>query len=450
MGPFQTELAILSSLPPPAAVDLVDLVSQGAARALPLLPCLLGAAAFATLRVALQRSTPSRVLAECSDPVRRARLEPLLTRADSLATSALVFEVACRAGFGLLVLWAIVGEEAPGWADLGFALLVIVPTLLFLCDAVPTAIALRQGDALLRRALPAFARVQLPLRWAGGFVEAARRALLRMVGLEQDPHASRQLVEGLREVIEEAELSGDLDETEREIIGNVIETRDATLSAVMTPRTEIFGVEVREGLVGAARVLAECGHSRIPVYDGSLDTILGTVSARDVVQAAATGRLDRDGLRDVLRPAWFVPETKGVRELLADFRREKIKLAIVLDEYGGTAGLVSLGDIVNEIVGEIEEGAEGAAQPIRRQPDGSADVDATLHVSEVNEELETEIPEGEDYETLAGFVLSELGHVPKRGESFRAHGAEFRVLDASDRRVLRVGVRRMAAERTVA
>ncbi len=413
-----------------------------------LVPCVLGASAFATLRVALQRSTPSRVLGAAPDAQARARLEPLLRRANTLATSAGVFEVLCRAAFSILVFWSLIGTAPPDWASVGIALAIIVPSFLLLCDAVPTAVALRQGDALLRRVLPAFHIFQMPLRWLVHGLEAARRALLRMVGLERDTGESREIVEGLREVIEEAEISGHLDDTEREIIGNVIDTRDASVSAVMTPRTEVFGVEVREGLVGAAHVLAECGHSRIPVYDGSLDAILGTISARDVVQAAAEQQLEHKQIRDLMRPAYFVPETKGVRELLAELRRERTKMAVVLDEYGGTAGIVTMGDIVQEIVGELGEQAEGEAPPFRRLADGVADVDAAQHVSDVNEELGTEIPEDEDYETLGGFVLAELGHVPKRGETFRGHGAEFKVLDASDRRVLRVAVRRSLAERT--
>lgn len=431
--------SLLASSPPP---ELLPSLADVAARTLPLVPIVLGSSAFATLRIALQRSTPSRLLADVP-AARRARLEPLVAEADTLATSAALFEVACRAAIPILVFRAL-AMDAPGtWGHAGAALLLSIPVILLFCDALPAAIAAHRGDALLRRVLPGFHALQLPVRLVVRAFEAVRGGVQRLIGLDQNPSASRQIVEGLREVIEEAELSGDLDATEREIIGNVIESRDAAVSTLMTPRTEIFGVEVRDGLVGAARVLAECGHSRIPVYDGSLDTILGMVSARDVVLAAAEGRLEGESLRALVRPAHFVPETKSVRELLAEFRREKIKIAIVLDEYGGTAGLVTLGDIVVELVGDIaSEDDDGAPLAIRRLPDGSADVDATLHVSEVNEELGTEIPEEDGYETLAGFVLSELGHVPKKGEVVRAAGAEFRVLEASDRRVLRVGVLR--------
>ena len=429
---------MLAPSPPP---ELLPNLAEGLARILPLVPVVLGASFFATLRLALGRSTPSRLLADLP-PAGRARLEPLAAQADRLATSAGLLEVACRAAIPILVYSALTADQRGTWIQAVIALILSIPVILVFCDALPAAIAAHRGDAFVRRVLPTFHALQLPIHLLVRAFEIVRAGVRRAIGLGQNPGASREIVEGLREVIEEAELSGDLDATEREIIGNVIETRDTAVSTLMTPRTDIFGVEVREGLVGAARVLAECGHSRIPVYDGSLDTILGLVSARDIVLVAAEKSLENTSLRVLVHPAHFVPETKSVRELLAEFRREKSKMAIVLDEYGGTAGLVTLGDVVIELVGDIaSERDEGAPLAIKRLPDGSADVDATLHVSEVNEELGTEIPEEDGYETLAGFVLSELGHVPKKGEVLHLAGAEFRVLEASDRRVLRVGVR---------
>jgi CBS domain containing-hemolysin-like protein len=148
-----------------------------------------------------------------------------------------------------------------------------------------------------------------------------------------------------------------------------------------------------------------------------------------------------------MRPAVFVPETKLISELLAEFRRDKQKMAIVLDEYGGTAGLVTMGDILAEIVGEMgDEFDERVEDDVWRRDDGSADVVASLRISEVNEELELELPEEEDFETLAGFVLARLGHFPKPGEALVEDEVEFTVLEASDRRVLRVRVRRLAPQ----
>ena len=432
---------------PSPSPELAALLASWRLALLEVLPWLILAAAFATLRKSLQRTVGSRVLNGVTDPAERARLEPLLAEADLLQTSASVFEVASRAAFAALVARALARASGEiGWLEIGLTIVISVPVLLLGCDALATALAVRRGEAIVRAALPPFHLLHLPLRWAVRGLEAAKGALMRVVGLRQNPSEARRIVEGLREVIEESDLSRELDETEREIISNVMEFRDVAVAAIMTPRTEVIGIEVGETLEDATRILAECGHSRIPVFEGTLDTIIGVLTARDVVLAAAE-KSTGGGLRAWLRPANFVPETKPISELLTEMRREKIKIAMVLDEYGGTAGIVTVGDILREIVGDIGDASDGPeAQAIRRLPDGSAEVDATLHVSDVNEELELEIPEGEDYETLAGFVLSELGRFPKRGESFAHAGREYVILDANDRRVLKVQVRQARAK----
>jgi CBS domain containing-hemolysin-like protein len=266
-----------------------------------------------------------------------------------------------------------------------------------------------------------------------------------MFGLRDDPESTRRLVAGLRNVIEDAEISGTLDATEKELISNVMEFRDVDVAAVMTPRTEIQAADVEQGILAAAQKLAGSGHSRVPVYEGTLDTIIGTVSARDLVAVIAAGKLESTELRAIVHTAYFVPETKHISELMSELRREKIELAIVLDEYGGTAGLVTMGDIVGEIVGELpDEYDEDAPAPVRPLPGGAAEVDATLHVTEVNEALDLDLPEEADYETLGGFVLATLGHFPHHGEHFTRGNAEFSVVEASDRRVLKVRVKKLA------
>lgn len=432
------------------ALDLVELgpeVHETLAALSWAAPCLLLAGFFAMLRVALLRSHAGRVLARRGAEKKRDRIEPLLQRAEELAVSAEILEVASEVVF-LVLLYQALAEHADlgPWATL-WTVLSAVPLRLVLGESLPTALALRGGDTVLLWTLPAFHLLQLPLQWLVRGLVGVRSAFLRIVGLRKDPAATRQIVEELREVIAESEISGELDPTEKAIIENVMTFRDVGVAAIMTPRTEMHGVEIEAGLAAAARMSAQTGHSRLPVYDGSLDTILGVVTARDVVRVAAEKGLEQGTLRSILRPAYFVPETKHVSELLAEFRREKIKVAIVLDEYGGTAGLVTLGDILQEIVGDIQdEYGDARAQTLRRLSDGSVEVDASLHVTDVNAELELELPEG-DYETLAGFVLAELGHFPQRGERV-VHGAfELVVTDASDRRVYKVRVRKVQQDR---
>lgn len=398
---------------------------------------------FGTLRAALQRSHPARVLGTLP-PHRRARYEPLLERADRLAASAAILKITSDLVFVTLLV-AFTAQDAPlQWTHLLLALGIAAPSLMLLTEALPLAVARARGDRLLLAVLPTFHVLQLPVALLVIGVESARRAILRVMGLRDDSSSARKIVEGLRDVIEDASISGDLHETEREIIENVMEFRDVDVAAVMTPRTEIHAVDVENGLAAAIEAFGNFGHSRIPVYEESIDTIIGTINALEVTKAAAQGALDRTQLRDALRPAYFVPETKHVSELLVEFRTQKQKIAIVLDEYGGTAGLVTLGDLIAEIVGDIQDEYQQPEVPMRELEDGVVEVQGALHVTEVNEALDLDIPESEDFETLAGFVLAELGHFPREGESFVRGDVQFSVAEASDRRVLRVLVKRSA------
>ncbi|MCZ6596387.1 MAG: hemolysin family protein [Planctomycetota bacterium] len=401
---------------------------------------------FATVRSALLHCVPSRVLERVSDDGERGRMRPLLERADSLRTSTIT--VILQICFVLLVLGLVPGDRLTA-SKTGLALLISVPLLVFVCEVLPGTLPGSMQDALLVRFLPAFHVLQLPLVAPVYGLEITRRWTMKLLRIPEKPKATREIVEELRDVIEESDLEGDLAETQREIIENVFEFHDVDVAEVMTPRTEIAAVEVGDGLSDVVETIAESGHGRIPVYEGSLDTIIGSIASRDVIRILSNGGLDSTELRDVLRPAVFVPETKLVSELLQEFRRDKQKLAIVLDEYGGTAGLVTMGDILAEIVGDMhDEFDQSEEEEIRMLEDGTAEVTASLRVSEVNERLDLDLPEEEDYETLAGFVLARFGRFPKQGESFLHEEVEFRVLKANDRRVLKVQVYRPHAKKS--
>jgi putative hemolysin len=397
---------------------------------------------FAVLRSALLHSVSSRVLERVPGDRRRARLVPLLERADSLAMSANAFKIACDLAFAMLVLVLATGASTPGWPEIALSLLVSVPVILLVGELLPALFVDARLDAFLVRVLPAFRIVQLPFEEFVTLLEAARRHVLRLFGVRERPAAARELVEGLRDAIEDAVSDGDLGETEREIIANVLDFRDADVAEIMTPRTEVHAIQVGANLREAMAAIAESNHSRMPVYDEDLDGIAGTVAAQDLMRLFEDDHDDSAGIREAVRPAYFVPETKRVSELLTELRSEQLKMAIVLDEYGGTAGLVTVADVLAEIVGEMPDEHDGP-QPaaIHVGADGCAEVDASMRVSEVNESLMLRIPEEADYETLGGYVLAELGHFPEQGETFARDDVEYTVLESSDRRVLRVRVR---------
>ena len=400
---------------------------------------------LSTLRSSLRFSLPTRTLAAESDEKRRVRLEPLLERADAYASSAGLLKATCDLVFTVILVSVIAGDGSLQLSDLGYAVAIGAPTLLFVTEAMPSSVARAWGDRLLLETLPTFHWLQLPLSPLVRALSVARSALLRAFSIEDDT-SSRKIVEGLREVVKTTgakSSTSELEETERELIENVMEFGDVDAAEVMTPRTEMTALSVDSSVEEALAKLAEAGHSRLPVYEENVDNIIGTVTAVALAEATVVSS-EVSELRELLRPPMLVPETKLVSELLREFRARKQKLAIVVDEYGGTAGVVTLTDVLAEIVGTIQDEYEEAEDTLRALEDGCYEVQASLHVSEVNEALDLSIPEEEDFETLAGFVLAQLGHFPKAGESFSNGDTTYSVAEASDRRVLKVRVKRSA------
>jgi len=389
------------------------------------------------LRSALLHSVPSRILDEARSDRERDGLRPLLERVEPLATSASVLEITCQILFVVLLLGWLGDQLSPG--TMGLALAVSVPLLVFATEVLPGMLRGEVSDRVLRSCLPSFDLLQRPLAAVILVLEGARSVLMRVLRIPERPHTVRRIVEDLRDVVEDSYREDPLKEEEREIIENVFEFYDVDVAEVMTPRTELHAVELGEGVDAVVRLIAETGHSRIPVYERTLDAIVGVAYAQEVLQRVAAGDHAASSLRELLQPVGFVPETKLVSELLNEFRSEKRKMAVVLDEYGGTAGIVTVSDVIAELVGDMpEELGEPTPEQIRVREDGSIEVDGATRVSEVNEELELAFPEEEDYETLAGFVLAQLGHFPKEGESFDWENLQVTVTKSNDRRVLEV------------
>lgn len=398
---------------------------------------------LATIRASLQQSLASRVLPHVREDRARERLDGLLGRTEHLAISAFLLESAALVTFVGLLFDIVTTGQAIGLRDFAIAIAIGAPTVFLVASAIPLALARAQGDAILARVLPTFYVLQLPVHPISKMLDVIRGALLRTLRVPHHGVAQRRIVEGLRGVLEEAHPERELDETERALIENVMDFGDVDAAEVMTPRTEIVAVDVLGGVEAAeAEAIAEdC--SRIPVYEGNIDTIIGTVSALALAGARANAKTGEAGLRALLRPPFLIPDTKLVSELLQEFRARRDKMAIVVDEYGGTAGLVTVTDAMREIFGALAEPAEDQ-DTIRSIGPGLFEVPAALHVSDVNESLDLDLPEEEDYETLAGFVLAHLGHLPKAGEGFEHEGVRYDIAEASDRRVLKVQVSRVA------
>jgi putative hemolysin len=245
------------------------------------------------------------------------------------------------------------------------------------------------------------------------------------------PTVSREELEVLAEI---GRREGTLEEDEWQVVANVMGLGEVRASEVMTPRTQVVAVPVEAGVEGAKAAMLEDGHLRLPVYEESIDNVVGILLARDLWRADRDGE---DDLRAIMRPAKFVPESKPVEVLIREMRRERLKMAIVVDEFGGTAGLVTLEDLIEEIVGEIQDEHEVELPDFEEIGEGECRVAGGAAVWEVNERFELRLPE-DLYDTIGGYIFGQLGRVARVGDEVEVISGRFRVLVMDGRRIDRV------------
>jgi len=282
----------------------------------------------------------------------------------------------------------------------------------------------------------------------------------RLLGARPTDDTERHEAE-LLSVVEEGERAGEFDETERDMIEAVVEFRSRNVDQIMTPRTEIRAMALTDNLGEVTQICREIGHSRIPVFEDDLDHIVGIFYVKDLLRWLADDRENGSrhpfSLREIVREAVFVPETKTVRELLVELLARRVHIAMVADEYGGTAGLVTIEDIVEEVFGEIQDEYESPdeAQPgvTLNSETREADIDARAYIDDANDELEplgVALPESEEYDTVGGFVVTALGRIPDEGETLHIGGAVMTVLDAQPTRVIKLRLAVVAESETEA
>jgi len=248
--------------------------------------------------------------------------------------------------------------------------------------------------------------------------------------------------EEIRALVETGQAQGVLEPTEREMISSIFELGEKDVREVMVPRTDIVALEVNTPSAEVLEEIQHNGHSRLPIYEGSLDQIVGMVYVKDLFQRLARGERNFD-VRQFVRPVLFVPETKKADELLREMQRDKVHLAVVADEYGGTAGIVTLEDLVEEIVGEIRDEYDAEQSLVLPVSESEAVMDARIPFEEVRETFDIDVEPSEDYETLGGFITNHLGHFPRAGESIDVAGVRFTVESVEGKRIRRVRVTRL-------
>jgi len=321
---------------------------------------------------------------------------------------------------------------------------VLSTCLLAICSiAIPHAWAKHAGPTLLVRSYPLLrilAAISQPLTWLWQLIDLIIR---RLAGIAP-PDANGRIEEKHEELlnyVEEGEKEGIVDEQERHMIESVLEFGETTAGEIMTPRTDVVGIAVESPLHDAVEIVIRHGHSRYPVYQTSIDNVIGMLYAKDLLQ-----ELKQPGqskiIKDRLREPYFVPETKPLPDLLHDFQQQKIHLAVVLDEYGGTAGVVTIEDILEEIVGEItDEYERPQAEPLIQIDPHTFEIDARYAVDELNDKFDLNIPEDDAYETVGGFAFSKLGCIPRTGHTFEHKNLHFTIIDAGQRKINRLRIR---------
>ncbi|MBX0322413.1 hemolysin family protein [Halomicroarcula sp. F13] len=249
--------------------------------------------------------------------------------------------------------------------------------------------------------------------------------------------------EEIQDIIETGEREGVLDEEEREMLQRTLRFNDTIAKEVMTPRLDMTAVAKDATVEEALETCIHSGHARVPVYEGSLDNVIGVVHIRDLVRDLNYGEAIPEDivLEDLIEPTLHVPESKNVDDLLTEMRAERMHMVIVIDEFGTTEGLVTMEDLTEEIVGEILEGEE--EEPIEYVDDDTVTVKGEVNIEEVNEALELDLPEGEEFETIAGFIFNRAGRLVEEGETITYDGVEIRVEQVENTRIMKARVVRL-------
>jgi magnesium and cobalt exporter, CNNM family len=342
-------------------------------------------------------------------------------------------------------LYLYLKEVGDSWGQVAiFGLLaVVVVTVL---QSPPRLIVSRNPEQWSLRLSPLIGGVRLLFGPPAAILDIPGRALARVFA--EAPERDLDEVEELVRLLEMEKGSGAIDEEEREMIRGVIGLVDTTAREIMVPRIDISAVTADASLEEAVAVIVEKGYSRLPIYEESVDNIVGAVYAKDLLPYMLRGDRPKS-LAELARPPYFIPEGKKVDELLTELRRSQIHIAIVVDEYGGTAGLVTIEDLLEEIVGEIEDEYDVAATPIEKVGDDEAIVDARVSIDALNELFHVKI-EDEDFDTVGGLIYHTLGKMPGPGDNLSVDGLDFQVVSVMGRRIKKVRVARHASPEAAA
>jgi putative hemolysin len=346
---------------------------------------------------------------------------------------------------GYLKSWLIRQNLSSAWAGtVAFIVVTICITFfsLVLGELAPKRIALQRSTALALLAAPLLDRIAVLARPVVWLLTKCTNLIVALLG--GDPRLGRLAIteEELRDLVTGAQT---LSQDERHIVGEVFDAGKRQIREVIVPRTEVVFLDAETQVAEAAAIVAGVPHSRLPVYQDTYDNVIGFVHVRDLLGPGVAK--DSVPVRQIARPVKYLPITKTVLSSLSEMRRERAHLAIVIDEYGGTAGIVTLEDLVEELIGEITDEYDIEQDHATRLPAGDVEVDGLLNLDEFGEQTGIELPEG-PYETAAGYVLAALGALPSVGDTVQVAGRTITVTELDGRRISRLRVTATVPDRT--
>ena len=321
------------------------------------------------------------------------------------------------AALGTALAISVWGEEGIIYATIGVTILLLV-----FCETTPKIIAAHDAERLALK----LARFVEVASWVFTPAVLALSAIASRFSKLAGAHpVAKSLVseEEIRTMISVGHKEGTVEEAEAEMLHKVFDFGDRPVREVAVPRTEVVWVEKGTKLADFFTIYAQSPMSRFPVFEERMDNVVGILSVKDVLMAIASGNIGNSSTIDeLIRPAYFTPESKRIGELFTEMRDKNYRMAVVVDEYGGTAGIVSLSRLVEEIIGPVGDEFAGVDKDYEAINEYTFHVDGSMRIEEANEEMGLVLPEGKDYETVAGFILSLLGHITKQGEQLRYKG----------------------------
>ncbi|HQF43206.1 MAG TPA: hemolysin family protein [Ignavibacteriaceae bacterium] len=304
--------------------------------------------------------------------------------------------------------------------------IVITVIILVFNVLVPKAIAYRYSDTIGKKSIKVILFISKALKFITKSITAISNLILLPFKEKINFSQERPTEDEILDIISDGVKSGTIDEADQEIIENIFEFNDLKADEVMIPRTEMIAISLNEENEKNINSIIKSGHTLVPVYENSLDNIVGILHTKDIMRAIIEKQ--NINIKSLIRPACFVPETKLISEILKDMQKQGEKIAIVTDEYGGTEGVVTIEDILEEIVGEIKDKTQSEVHTYSKLPDGKFYVLGSMFIDEFNETFNFELEESDEYNTIAGFVADKSGKILEVGEKFEFNGLTFELI----------------------